>query len=71
MAERGAGKIINITTMAAHIGTPEALFYGATKAALTLLTKARATEFAPKGVNVNAISPGPIRTPEVEAWGGR
>src|SRR5258708_7764297 len=38
MAERGAGKIINITTMAAHVGMPGLALYGATKAALTLLT---------------------------------
>jgi NAD(P)-dependent dehydrogenase (short-subunit alcohol dehydrogenase family) len=63
MAERGGGKIINITTMAAHVGIPEMALYGATKAALTLLTKSWATEFGPKGVNVNAISPGPTRTP--------
>lgn len=69
MAARGSGKIINITTMAAHIGLPEAPLYGATKAALTLLTKAWATEFAAHGVNVNAISPGPTRTPGAETLG--
>ncbi|HEX6542863.1 MAG TPA: SDR family NAD(P)-dependent oxidoreductase [Ktedonobacterales bacterium] len=46
MAARGVEQIINITTMAAHIGLPQAPLYGATKAALTLLTKAWATEFA-------------------------
>lgn len=69
MAARGSGKIINITTMAAHVGLPEAPLYGATKAALTLLTKAWATEFAAQGVNVNAISPGPTRTPGAETMG--
>jgi NAD(P)-dependent dehydrogenase (short-subunit alcohol dehydrogenase family) len=43
--------------------------YGATKAALTLLTKSWATEFGPNGVNVNAISPGPTRTPGTEGMG--
>ena len=69
MAERGRGKIINITTMAAHVGIPGQALYGATKAALTLLTKAWATEFGPHGVNVNAISPGPTRTPGTAGWG--
>ena len=69
MAKRGSGKVINITTMAAHIGQPEMSLYGATKAALTLLTKSWATEFGPKGVNVNAISPGPVRTPGTEGMG--
>jgi len=69
MAKRGRGKIINITTMAAHVGIPEMALYGATKAALTLLTKSWATEFGPNGVNVNAISPGPTRTPGSEGMG--
>lgn len=63
MAQRGSGKIINITAMVAHIGRPGLALYGATKAALTLLTKSWAAEFGPNGVNVNAISPGPTRTP--------
>lgn len=69
MAERGAGKIINITTMAAHIGMPGLALFGATKAALTLLTKSWAAEFAHSGVNVNAIAPGPTITPANEAVG--
>lgn len=69
MAERGRGKIINITTMVAHIGMPEMALYGATIAALTLLTKSWATEFGPNGVNVNAITPGPTRTPGTESMG--
>jgi NAD(P)-dependent dehydrogenase (short-subunit alcohol dehydrogenase family) len=36
--------------------------YGSSKAALNLLTKAWAAEFGPKGVRVNAVSPGPTRT---------
>jgi NAD(P)-dependent dehydrogenase (short-subunit alcohol dehydrogenase family) len=62
MAERGSGKIINVTTMAAYVGIPEMALYGASKAALALLTKSWAAEFGPSGVNVNAISPGPTRT---------
>lgn len=69
MLERGSGKIINITTMAAHIGMPDASLYGASKAAVTLLTKTWAAEFAGSGVNVNAISPGPTRTPGTDVMG--
>lgn len=63
MALRGSGKIINITSVAAHLGMAGLALYGAAKAALTLLTKSWAREFGPKGVNVNAISPGATRTP--------
>jgi len=69
MAERGGGKVINISTMAAHVGLPGGAAYGASKAALELLTKSWAAEFGPRGVNVNAIAPGPIRTPGTDAMG--
>jgi NAD(P)-dependent dehydrogenase (short-subunit alcohol dehydrogenase family) len=69
MAARGSGKIINITTMVAYVGQPGMAAYGASKAALALLTKSWAAEFGPSGVNVNAISPGPTRTPAVEVMG--
>jgi NAD(P)-dependent dehydrogenase (short-subunit alcohol dehydrogenase family) len=66
MAERGSGKIINITTVLAHKGFAGASLYGATKAALTLLTRSWAAEFGPGGVNVNAIAPHLVRTPGTE-----
>ncbi len=64
MAERGSGKVINITTMVAHVGEPGMALYGATKAALALLTKSWATEFGPSGVNVNAMHPVPHVHPD-------
>jgi NAD(P)-dependent dehydrogenase (short-subunit alcohol dehydrogenase family) len=69
MAARGAGKVINVSTMAAHVGLAGGAAYGASKAALELLTKAWAAEYGPQGVNVNAIAPGPIRTPGTDAMG--
>ena len=69
MAERGAGKIINITSMAAHIGMPGLALFGATKAALTQLTKSWAAEFAHSGVKENAIAPGTNITPANETVG--
>jgi NAD(P)-dependent dehydrogenase (short-subunit alcohol dehydrogenase family) len=62
MAERGRGAIVNVTTMVAGFGLSGMALYGSSKAALNLLTKAWAAEFGPKGVRVNAVSPGPTRT---------
>src|SRR5260221_8907579 len=69
MAQRGSGKVINITTGAALIGIAGAALYGSSKAALTLLTKSWAAEFGPNGVNINASAPGPTRTPGTTTQG--
>ena len=62
MARRGKGAIVNVGTMAAEFGMAGTSLYGASKAALVLLTKAWAAEFGPNGVRVNAVNPGPTRT---------
>jgi NAD(P)-dependent dehydrogenase (short-subunit alcohol dehydrogenase family) len=69
MAERGAGSIINVSTMVADFGMPGLSAYGASKAAVDLLTKAWAAEYGPQGVRVNAVAPGPTNTPGTEAMG--
>ena len=67
MAERGWGSIVNVSTMVASYGQAGMALYGASRAALELLTKAWAAEYGPRGVRVNAVSPGPTRTPMMEA----
>jgi NAD(P)-dependent dehydrogenase (short-subunit alcohol dehydrogenase family) len=62
MARRGHGAIINVSTMVAEFGAAGMSLYGASKAALVLLTKSWAAEYGPHGVRVNAVSPGPTRT---------
>lgn len=69
MAKRGKGAIVNISTMVANYGAPGMSLYGSTKAAINLLTKTWAAEYGPKGVRVNAVSPGPTRTEGTEAMG--
>jgi NAD(P)-dependent dehydrogenase (short-subunit alcohol dehydrogenase family) len=69
MAERGHGAIVNVSTMVASFGMSGMSLYGSSKAALQLLTKAWAAEFASSGVRVNAVSPGPTRTEGTEAMG--
>jgi NAD(P)-dependent dehydrogenase (short-subunit alcohol dehydrogenase family) len=62
MAERGSGSIVSVGSMAGHIGLPGGAAYGATKAALSLLTQSWAAEFSGSGVRVNVVSPGPVQT---------
>jgi NAD(P)-dependent dehydrogenase (short-subunit alcohol dehydrogenase family) len=69
MIERGSGAIVNVSTMVASFGLPGMSAYGASKAALELLTKAWAAEYGPLGIRVNAVSPGPTRTPGTAAMG--
>jgi NAD(P)-dependent dehydrogenase (short-subunit alcohol dehydrogenase family) len=69
MAERGRGAIVNVSTMVADFGMAGMSLYGASKAALVLLTKAWAAEYGPLGVRVNAVSPGPTNTPGTDAMG--
>jgi NAD(P)-dependent dehydrogenase (short-subunit alcohol dehydrogenase family) len=60
MAERSSGTIISLASMAGQIGMPGAAAYGATKAALSSMTRSWAAEFSPRGVRVNAIAAGPV-----------
>jgi NAD(P)-dependent dehydrogenase (short-subunit alcohol dehydrogenase family) len=69
MVLRGSGAIVNVSTMVASFGLPGMSAYGASKAALELLTKAWAAEYGPSGVRVNAVSPGPTRTPGTAPMG--
>ena len=69
MAQRRSGAIINVTTMVAEFGMPGLSAYGASKAAVVLLTKAWAAEYGPHGVRVNAVAPGPTNTPGTATMG--
>lgn len=62
MVERGAGRIITIASLASFVGLHEVAAYTASKAAVAGLTRALAVEWAPHGVNVNAIAPGVFKT---------
>lgn len=60
--EQGHGKIVTIASMLSFSGGFQAAAYAASKGGVAQLTKALANEWAPHGVNVNAIAPGYIRT---------
>jgi NAD(P)-dependent dehydrogenase (short-subunit alcohol dehydrogenase family) len=62
MVARGAGTVINIASVAAHFGTSPEVVYSTLKAAVVHYTRCLAFELRPKGVRVNAVSPGPTKT---------
>jgi NAD(P)-dependent dehydrogenase (short-subunit alcohol dehydrogenase family) len=62
MAAKGNGSIVNIGSMAGQLGLAGGAAYGATKAALSSLTRAWAAEFSPQNVRVNLVAPGPVYT---------
>jgi len=58
----GAGVVVN-TSVNNRMGMAGTLVYGATKAAARSMVRVLAGELAPKGIRVNAVSPGPVETP--------
>lgn len=63
MAAHGGGSIVNLTSISGQRGGSGRAAYGASKAGIIGLTQTLAIEWAPLGIRVNAISPGPTATP--------
>jgi 2-keto-3-deoxy-L-fuconate dehydrogenase len=67
MVERGAGSIVNMSSIASSVkGIPNRFAYGASKAGVIGLTKAVAADFVGQGVRCNCICPGTIDTPSLQ-----
>nr|WP_249127433.1 SDR family oxidoreductase [Bradyrhizobium lablabi] len=66
MQAAGFGRIINITSEAARLGSKGGAVYSAAKGGVIAFTKSIARENARYGITANAIAPGPIRTPMLE-----
>ena len=62
-AHGGKGRIVNISSVAQHLPTPESAPYGMTKAGLGSLTRSLSREVAEDRINVNNVAPGLIQTP--------
>ena len=62
MVEAGGGSIINIASVSSVWPELNSYFYGASKAAVSNISMNVAKEFAPKGVRINVIMPGPVET---------
>jgi 2-keto-3-deoxy-L-fuconate dehydrogenase len=68
MISRGSGAIINMASVASSvIGAPNRFAYGATKAAVIGMTRSISADYAPLGVRANAICPGTVDTPSLQA----
>ena len=68
MLEAGGGAIVNMASVASSLrGLPNRFVYGTTKAAVIGLTKAVAADFIGRGIRCNAICPGTVQSPSLDA----
>ncbi|MHB9759738.1 SDR family NAD(P)-dependent oxidoreductase [Streptomyces sp. BYX5S] len=66
MAAAGGGAIVNLGSWITRLAVPSGAVYSSTKGAMETLTRAWAAEFGPRGVRVNAVSPGVVLPPTPE-----
>lgn len=67
MQQRRRGAIVNIASIAGLRGSKGRSAYGSSKAAVIVLSQVMANDLARHGIRVNAVAPGPIETPMVQA----
>jgi NAD(P)-dependent dehydrogenase (short-subunit alcohol dehydrogenase family) len=70
LAASGDGRIVLISSVAAEMGIPGQVAYGASKAGTVGLARTLAGEWAPHGIRTNVVMPGFIETPKVKALPG-
>lgn len=70
MLKQSSGAIVNLSSVAGHVGIAGASVYAASKHAVEGLTKSAALEGAAGGVRVNAVAPGPVATEMLDRFTG-
>ncbi len=65
MRKAGGGSIVNISSISGLVGTGMQTAYQASKGAVRIMTKTAAVQYAPEGIRVNSVHPGPVDTPMV------
>lgn len=68
MVRRGRGKIINVASELGLVGAETLVHYCSSKGAVIAMSKALARELGPRGINVNAVAPGPTETPMLTSY---
>ena len=68
MLESGGGSIVNISSNSSLRGQPHNTAYAAAKGGVNILTKSSAAEYGGQGIRINAVSPGVIRTPQLDIY---
>ena len=67
MLKQGGGVIVNCGSVSSFVADPNNADYLASKGAVMMLTRAGALEYAQQNIRINAVCPGPMRTPMLEA----
>ncbi|MDG2530492.1 glucose 1-dehydrogenase [Caulobacter endophyticus] len=67
MREQGSGAIVNCSSLGGLVGLPGRAAYHGAKHAVLGMTKSAGVEYAPRGIRINAVCPGVIDTPMVQA----
>lgn len=68
MLKQGGGSIVNCASVSGLVGTRNMPAYCASKHGIMGMTKVTALDYATQGIRINAVCPGTIHTPAVDAW---